>query len=86
MVVGALVIGYFLSLGSAAADRKTAALATGQRNLSAALLVGASFGDAETLVMTLVASLVLTVVLLVVSGEIGKRSAVKYGNNTVQGA
>jgi predicted Na+-dependent transporter len=75
LVVGALVIGYLLSFGSGANDRKVAALGTGQRNLSAALLVGASFGDAETLVMTLVASLILAVVLIVMSGEIGKRAA-----------
>jgi predicted Na+-dependent transporter len=77
LVVGALVIGYFTSLGSAAADRKVAALGTGQRNLSAALLVAASFGDPETLVMTLVACLVLVVVLLVLSGELGKRGTAK---------
>ena len=86
MVVGALVIGYLLSLGSPAADRKTAALGTGQRNLSAALLVGASLGDAETLVMTLVASLVLTVVLLVVSGEIGRRAAASPAQSSTQGS
>jgi len=73
LVVGALVIGYLLSFGGAAADRKVAALGAGQRNLSAALLVGASFGDAETLVMTLVAALVLQVLLIVLAGEIGKR-------------
>jgi predicted Na+-dependent transporter len=81
LTVGALVIGYLSSFGSDAADRKVAALGTGQRNLSAALLVGASFGDAETLVMTLVASLVLAVVLLVVGGEIGKRETAEIGNN-----
>jgi predicted Na+-dependent transporter len=73
MVVGALVVGYLLSFGSPAADRKVVALGTGQRNLSAALLVGASFGDADTLVMTLVAALVLQVLLIVIAGEIGKR-------------
>jgi BASS family bile acid:Na+ symporter len=73
LAVGALVIGYLLSFGSDLPNRKVAALGTGQRNLSAALLVGASLGDAETLVMTLVACLVLMVVLLVIGGEIGKR-------------
>jgi predicted Na+-dependent transporter len=73
LVVGAVVIGYFLSFGSDSADRKVAALGTGQRNLSAALLVGASFGDSETLVMTLVASLILAVLLVVLGGEMGKR-------------
>jgi predicted Na+-dependent transporter len=75
LTVGALVIGYFLSFGSDVAGRKVVALGTGQRNLSAALLVGASFGDSETLVMTLVASLILAVVLIVTAGEIGKRAA-----------
>jgi BASS family bile acid:Na+ symporter len=74
LVVGALLSGYLLSFGSEAADRKVAALGTGQRNLSAALLVGASFGDAETLVMTLVACLVLMVMLIVIGGELGKRA------------
>jgi predicted Na+-dependent transporter len=73
LVVGTLIIGYLLSFGSDATDRKVEALGTGQRNLSAALLVGASFGDAETLVMTLVASLILAVMLIVIAGEIGKR-------------
>lgn len=73
LAAGALVIGYLLSFGSNAAGRKVAALGTGQRNLSAALLVGASFGDPETLIMTLVASLVLMVLLIVIGGEIGKR-------------
>ena len=79
LILGALVIGYLLSFGSDAADRTVAALGTGQRNLSAALLVGASFGDAETLVMTLVASLVLMISLIVVGGEIGKRAAARQG-------
>jgi BASS family bile acid:Na+ symporter len=77
LVVGALLIGYLLSSGSDKTDRKVAALGTAQRNLSAALLVGASFGDAETLVMTLVASLVLMVSLIVVGGETGKRGAAR---------
>ena len=75
LVVGALAAGYLLSFGSNPTDRKVTALGTAQRNLSAALLVGASFGDAETLVMTLVASLILVVVLIVLSGELGKRAA-----------
>jgi predicted Na+-dependent transporter len=73
LVVGGLVIGYLLSFGNKATDRNVIALGTAQRNLSAALLVGASFGDAETLVMTLVAALVLQVLLIVVGGELGKR-------------
>jgi predicted Na+-dependent transporter len=74
LVVGAFVIGYLLSFGSDAANRKVAALGTAQRNLSAALLVGASFGSTDILVMTLVACLVLVVPLLVTAGELGKRA------------
>jgi predicted Na+-dependent transporter len=81
LVVGALVIGYLLSFGSDGADRKVAALGTGQRNLSAALLVGASFGDAETLVMTLVACVVLMVSLILVGGELGKRETALQGQS-----
>jgi len=75
LAAGTLVIGYLLSFGSDSNDRKVVALGTGQRNLSAALLVGASFGDSETLVMTLVASLILAVLLIVIAGEIGKRGS-----------
>ena len=83
LVFAALVIGYLLSFGSDASDRKVAALGTAQRNLSAALLVGASLGDAETLVMTLVSSLVLVVSLIVISGEIGKRGLARQENRSV---
>lgn len=85
LVVGALVAGYLLSAGGSPADRKVVALGTAQRNLSAALLVGASFGDAETLVMTLVASLVLMVSLIVVGGELGKRVTAVAGNQNTHG-
>jgi predicted Na+-dependent transporter len=84
LTLGALAIGYFLSIGSDAADRKVTALGTGQRNLSAALLVGASFGDSETLVMTLVASLILVVVLIVISGELGKRATAAQTKGALQ--
>ena len=76
LIVGGTVIGYFLSFVSDKPTRKVAALGTGQRNLAAALLVGASFGDAEILVMTLVAALVSQLLMILIAGEIGKcRSA-----------
>jgi predicted Na+-dependent transporter len=78
-VAGGMVIGYFLSFGSDTYTRKVASLGTGQRNLAAALLVGASFGDAEILVMTLVAALVLQVLMIVIAGELGKRKAMATG-------
>lgn len=85
MVAGGLLVGYLLSFGGPPAERQVVALGTAQRNLSAALLVGASFGDAETLVMTLVASLVLVVALIVVAGEMGKRLAVETGGPALPG-
>ena len=75
LIIGAMVIGYFLSFVSDTPTRKVASLGTGQRNLAAALLVGASFGDAEILVMTLVAALVLQVLMILIAGEIGRRGA-----------
>lgn len=81
LVVGSLLIGYFLSFGSDAADRKVTALGTGQRNLAAALVVASGLGDTEALVMTLVASLVLMVLLLVIAGEIGKRETAVQSNS-----
>ena len=55
LVVGAYLVGWLLSLGGNPATRTVAALGTAQRNLSAALLAGASFDDPEILVVTLVA-------------------------------
>lgn len=75
LIVGGTVIGYFLSFGSGTPTRKVASLGTGQRNNAAALLVSTSFGDAEILVMTLVAALVLQVLMLLIAGEIGRRGA-----------
>jgi BASS family bile acid:Na+ symporter len=74
LVVGALAIGYLLSFGSEPPERKSAALGTAQRNLAAALVVAASLGNSETMVMTLVASLLVTAPLLLVAGELGKRA------------
>lgn len=75
LIVGGTVIGYFLSFGSDKPTRKVASLGTGQRNLAAALLVGASFGDAEILVMTLVAAMVSQLLMILIAGEIGKRGS-----------
>jgi predicted Na+-dependent transporter len=74
LVVGALAIGYLLSFGSDPPERKSAALGTAQRNLAAALVVAASLGNSETMVMTLVASLLVTAPLLLIAGELGKRA------------
>jgi hypothetical protein len=62
-----------------------AALGTGQPYVSAARLMGASFGDAETLVMSLVASMVLMVLLILVGGEVGRRKTAEVGNKNMRG-
>lgn len=70
-----LVVGYLL--GGTGRDQKVVtALGSGQRNLSAALLIaGTAFIDTpEVLVTVMVAALVLTVILLLAAGELGKRA------------
>jgi len=70
-----LVVGWLLG-GSGREQRVVTSLGTGQRNLSAALLIaGTSFVDSPNVVVTvMVASLVLTGTLLLVAGELGKRA------------
>jgi len=72
LLVVALVAGWLAGLGRGSDTRNVAALATAQRNISAALVVAVSLGG-DTIVYTLVAGLVLPVVLIVLAGEIGRR-------------
>jgi len=74
-LVGAFVIGYFLG-GRDPGIRSVLGLGTGQRNLSAAVLVaGQNFSDdPNVLVMVLVAGIVGLVILGGIGGELGKRS------------
>ena len=70
--LGAAAIGWIAATGAAPDRRRVAALATGMRNFSAALLVaGQDFGP-DTLVMTMAATIALLVVLAVVAGELGR--------------
>ena len=74
-LVGAFVIGYFL--GGPGSDTKSVlGLGTGQRNLSAAVLVaGQNFADdPNVLVFILVAAIIGLVILGGIGGELGKRS------------
>ena len=73
LVVG-LGAGYLAGAGRTASDRQVLALATAQRNISAALVVAASLGG-DVIVRTLVAALVIPVVLLPLAGEIGRRTS-----------
>jgi BASS family bile acid:Na+ symporter len=71
----ALAIGYFGG-GSDPATRSVMGLGTAQRNLSAALVVGAqNFSDSpNVLVMVIVAGLIGLALLLPIAAELGKRT------------
>lgn len=75
-VVVCIAAGYLLG-GSTRGQRWVTALGTGQRNLSAALLIATtSFSDqAEVLVMVMVGSVLMMAILLPLAAEVGKRSA-----------
>jgi len=51
-------------------------LGTGQRNISAALVVAASLGG-DVIVLSLVAGMAVVIVLIVLAAEIGKRGTPK---------
>ncbi len=74
VLAAGLVAGWLADPGRPPADRPVLALATAQRNVSAALVVAASLGGDAT-VRTLVAALVVPIVLIVVAGEVGRRSS-----------
>lgn len=70
--LGGLAIGWLLARGAPPGDRQVAALGTGMRNFSAALLIAGRDFDAETLVMTSTGALMLMAVMLLVAAEIGR--------------
>jgi predicted Na+-dependent transporter len=74
VVLVGLAAGWLAGAGRSSSDRQVLALATAQRNVSAALVIAASL-DSDTMVRTLVAALVIPIVLILVAGEIGKRSS-----------
>jgi predicted Na+-dependent transporter len=77
LVGGGVVIGSLLG-GPGGDTRSVLGLGTGQRNISAALLVSTqSFSDPNVLAMVLVGSTVGLLVLLPLAFEIGKRTAPK---------
>jgi predicted Na+-dependent transporter len=74
LIGGALLIGFLLS-GSGLQNRSVMGLGTGQRNVSAALLVATTnFTDPEVLLIVLVGSVVGMMILFVAAGYFGKRS------------
>lgn len=72
LLIAALAAGWIVSVGRPTGDRTVAALATAQRNISAAIVIAISIGG-DTLVYTLVGALVIPVALIVLAGELGKR-------------
>jgi BASS family bile acid:Na+ symporter len=83
LIVGGVVCGYLLG-GPGRDTRSVLGLGSGQRNISAALLVSTqSFTDPNVVAMVLVGSTVGLLVLLPLAFEIGKRTTVP---KTVPGA
>lgn len=74
LLVAALASGYLAARGRPGSDRNVWALATGQRNIAAALVVAASLGS-DVIVLTLVAALVIPIVLIALAGELGRRAS-----------
>ena len=73
LIVGSLAVGWVLG-GPRADTRPVLGLGTAQRNVSAALVVGAANFDDPNVVVMLVVGATLMGLLIVVAGEIGKRT------------
>ncbi|MFC7133065.1 MULTISPECIES: bile acid:sodium symporter family protein [Salinibaculum] len=73
LIVGSLVLGWVLG-GPGTDTRPVLGLGTAQRNVSAALVVGAANFDDPNVVVMLVVGATLMGLLIVVAGELGKRS------------
>lgn len=73
LIIAAFAGGYLL--GGGPGTRGVLALGTAQRNISAALVVGAqNFTDPDVVVMLLVGALLMLAVLMVAGGELGRRA------------
>ena len=73
LVAGALLVGYLLG-GKDRSIKSVMALGTGQRNISAALVVAAQNFDSDVITFVLVFSIIGFIVLFPAAGELGKRS------------
>ena len=82
----AVAAGYFLALGGNKNTKHVLGLGTGQRNISAALVVAAgNFSDRPDVIISLVVlALVDIVLLLPLAGEIGKRMGGQQATNNNQ--
>ncbi|WP_431357814.1 bile acid:sodium symporter family protein [Haloarcula marina] len=84
-IAGSFAIGWALG-GSAVDDRSVTGLGTAQRNVSAALIVGAqNFTDPNVLVVLVIGAMLMLVVLLPLGGELGRRTASAAGESTSEG-
>jgi BASS family bile acid:Na+ symporter len=72
-IVVAVVIGYFLG-GSDSRIKGVMGLGTGQRNISAALVVAGQNFDLDVITYLMVISVVGLVILMPLAGELGKRA------------
>jgi BASS family bile acid:Na+ symporter len=75
-LLGSLAIGYFTA-GSDPATRSVLGLGTAQRNLSAALVVGAQNFSAESLTYVIVIGIIGLALLLPLGGELGRLADAK---------
>lgn len=74
-IILSFIIGYLLGTPGKATQR-VLGLGTAQRNISAALLVGASnFDDPDVVIIIIAASLLMLVLLMVIGGELGRRAS-----------
>ncbi|EMA50647.1 bile acid:sodium symporter family protein [Halococcus salifodinae] len=74
-IVASFAIGWALG-GTEVDNRSVMSLGTAQRNVSAALVVGAqNFADPNVLVVLIVGAMLMLVVLLPLGGELGRRTA-----------
>ncbi len=73
-IIAAVVIGYLLG-GSDSGIRSVMGLGTGQRNISAALVVAGQNFDMDVVTYLMVIAVVGLVVLMPLAGELGKRAA-----------
>jgi len=74
-IAASFAIGYLLA-GRDPGTRSVLGLGTGQRNVSAALVVaGQNFTDPDVLVMVLTGAVLMLVILMPLAGELGKRLA-----------
>jgi BASS family bile acid:Na+ symporter len=79
LVVASAAVGYLLG-GPGRGTRSVLGLGTGQRNISAALVVGAqNFDDPDVVTILLVGALLMLVVLLGLAGELGRRIEATIG-------